>query len=135
MIVRAPQPREPTPITLAARQLFGLQAAYADTASQSSRQALRATTPPIRSQTTPPGCRRTCWPIAEAPPDPIRLLDYFAHRYGRPLSTIAAGESLGGLISEGLAQRHPTRISGALSLCGVSGGAVGFWNQALDAAL
>ena len=81
------------------------------------------------------GYRSTGWAIAEALPDQIRLLDYFAHRYGRPLITIAAGESLGGLISEGLAQRHPKRISGALSLCGVTGGALGFWNQALDAAL
>jgi len=57
------------------------------------------------------------------------------HLYGRPAITIAAGESLGGLISEGLAQRFPTRFSGAFSLCGVSGGAIGFWNQALDAEL
>lgn len=81
------------------------------------------------------GYRRTGWAIAEALPDQITLLDHFTRRYGQPRITIAAGESLGGLISEGLAERHPERFAGALSLCGVSGGGLGFWNQALDAAL
>ncbi len=81
------------------------------------------------------GYRRTGWAVAEALPDQMRLLHSFDRRFGRPRITIAGGESLGGLISEGLAQRFPARFSGALSLCGVSGGAVGFWNQALDATL
>jgi hypothetical protein len=81
------------------------------------------------------GYRRTGWAVAEARRDQIALLDRFVDRYGRPALTIAAGESLGGLISEGLAQWYPGRIAAALSLCGVSGGATGFWNQALDAEL
>jgi pimeloyl-ACP methyl ester carboxylesterase len=64
--------------------------------------------------------------------DQMALLDFFVQRVGAPRYTIAWGQSLGGLISAGLVQLYPTRISGALAMCGLMGGAVASWNENLD---
>ena len=53
-------------------------------------------------------------------------------RFGKPRRTIAWGESMGGMITAGLVERHPRRFDGALPFCGILGGAVGLWNQNLD---
>jgi pimeloyl-ACP methyl ester carboxylesterase len=74
------------------------------------------------------------WAIHEALTDQIAVLDKFNLLVGQPSRTIAWGHSLGGIISAGLVQNHPDRFSGAVPLCGVLGGAVGFWNQWLDSA-
>ena len=42
--------------------------------------------------------------------------------------------SMGGLITAGLIQNYPDRFSGGVSFCGLLGGAVGLWNEFLDAA-
>jgi pimeloyl-ACP methyl ester carboxylesterase len=76
----------------------------------------------------------TGWAIKEALPDQIAVLDKFQALVGTPSSTIAWGGSMGGIITGGLIQQYPGRFQGALPMCGVMGGAVGFWNQALDAA-
>jgi pimeloyl-ACP methyl ester carboxylesterase len=76
----------------------------------------------------------TGWAIKEALPDQIAVLDKFQALVGTPHSTIAWGTSLGGIITGGLIQQYPDRFQGALPMCGVMAGAVGFWNQALDAA-
>ena len=76
----------------------------------------------------------TGWAIKEALPDQIAVLDKFQALVGAPSSTIAWGGSMGGIITGGLIQQYPGRFQGALPMCGVMGGAVGFWNQALDAA-
>lgn len=76
----------------------------------------------------------TGWAIKEALPDQIAVLDKFQTLVGTPRATVAWGTSLGGIITGGLIQQYPSRFQGALPMCGVMAGAVGFWNQALDAA-
>jgi hypothetical protein len=74
------------------------------------------------------------WAVQEAFQDQIALLDLFKSKCGSPIRTIAWGQSLGGLVTAGLAQLYPTRFAGALPMCGVVAGSVGTWNQLLDAA-
>jgi pimeloyl-ACP methyl ester carboxylesterase len=77
----------------------------------------------------------TGWAVQEALQDQIATLDTFDRLVGRhPIRTVAWGHSLGGMITAGLLQRYPDRFAGALPMCGVVGGAVGTWNQALDSA-
>ncbi|HET8625775.1 MAG TPA: prolyl oligopeptidase family serine peptidase, partial [Thermomicrobiales bacterium] len=76
----------------------------------------------------------TGWAVAEALDDQVALLDYFSRRVGPPRRVIAWGQSLGGLVTAGLAQRYPDRFVGALPMCGILAGAVGAWNEGLDAA-
>lgn len=74
------------------------------------------------------------WAVEEAFQDQIALLDLFKSMCGPPTRTIAWGQSLGGLITAGLAELYPTRFAGALPMCGVVAGSVGTWNQLLDQA-
>jgi pimeloyl-ACP methyl ester carboxylesterase len=74
----------------------------------------------------------TGWAVHEALPDQLATLDTFQSLFGTPKQTIAWGHSMGGLISSALVQQYPTRFSGALPMCGVVAGSVGFWNEALD---
>jgi pimeloyl-ACP methyl ester carboxylesterase len=76
----------------------------------------------------------TGWAVREALPDQIAVLDTFNSLVGQPSRTIAWGYSLGGMISAGLVQNYSERFSGALSMCGVMAGSVGFWNEFLDSA-
>ncbi len=76
----------------------------------------------------------TGWAVQQAIPDQISTLDAFASAVGTPAETIAWGHSLGGMITAGLIQEYPNRFNGGLPLCGVLGGGVGFWNEALDGA-
>jgi hypothetical protein len=76
----------------------------------------------------------TGWTVEQPMQDQIALLDFFAHRVGPPRRTIAWGYSSGAIISAGLAETVPTRISGALALCGGLAGAVALWNGNLDTA-
>jgi pimeloyl-ACP methyl ester carboxylesterase len=76
----------------------------------------------------------TGWAVHEAIPDQIATLDVFQNLFGTPLETIAWGHSLGGMITAGLVQEYPSRFNGALPMCGVLAGGVGFWNEALDGA-
>src|SRR5262249_2248485 len=62
-----------------------------------------------------------------------------AYRYvrahvGVPLRVYASGQSMGGLVSAMLAERHPGWVSGAAPACGVLGGTVRLFALALDAA-
>ena len=72
------------------------------------------------------------WAVADAFRSQTDLLDRFRQRFGKPRRTIAWGDSMGGLITAGLIQRHPRRFDGALPYCGILGGGVGLWNQNLD---
>jgi pimeloyl-ACP methyl ester carboxylesterase len=74
------------------------------------------------------------WAVEEALRDQVDLLERFEDLFGEPRRTIAWGESMGGMITAGLVQRHPRRFDGALPFCGILGGAVGLWNQNLDLA-
>ncbi len=74
------------------------------------------------------------WALQQAFHDQITLLDYFDATCGKPTRTVAWGDSLGGMITAGLVQLYPNRITGALPMCGVVAGGIGTWNQALDSA-
>src|SRR5580658_11259908 len=74
----------------------------------------------------------TGWAVQQALPDQIATLDTFESLFGTPTQTIAWGGSMGGLITAALVQQYPTRFSGAMPMCGVDAGAVGFWNELLD---
>lgn len=74
------------------------------------------------------------WAVQQALHDQVALLDYFDATCGRPVRTIAWGDSLGGMITAALAQLYPSRFSAALPMCGVLAGGIGTWNEALDSA-
>jgi hypothetical protein len=76
----------------------------------------------------------TGWAVKEALTDQLATLDAVTDQIGPPRRVIAWGDSLGGMITAGLVQTAPWRLDGALPMCGVLGGAVGQWNQALDGA-
>jgi pimeloyl-ACP methyl ester carboxylesterase len=75
----------------------------------------------------------TGWAVQQAVPDQISTLAIFQSDVGTPTTTIAWGHSLGGMITAALVQEYPTEFNAALPMCGVVGGGVGTWNQALDA--
>jgi alpha-beta hydrolase superfamily lysophospholipase len=75
------------------------------------------------------------WAVADAFADQEAVLRRFRGEYGTPTATVAWGDSMGGLITAGLLQRHPREFAGGLSMCGVLGGAVAFWNTSLDLAV
>jgi pimeloyl-ACP methyl ester carboxylesterase len=76
----------------------------------------------------------TGWAIQDSFTDQIAVLDKFNRLVGQPNRTVAWGHSMGGIITAGLVQKFPGRISGALPFCGVLAGSVGFWNEFLDSA-
>jgi pimeloyl-ACP methyl ester carboxylesterase len=76
----------------------------------------------------------TGWAVQAALPDQIHTLNVFNTLVGtKPTTTIAWGHSLGGMITAGLIQQHPTRFNAALPMCGVLSGGIATWNTALDA--
>ena len=74
------------------------------------------------------------WALEEAPNDQLEVLDAFTRDVGKPRRTIAWGNSMGGLVSVALAERHPQRFAAALPMCGSVSGSVGMLNTALDGA-
>ncbi|MFJ9541439.1 alpha/beta hydrolase family protein [Streptomyces sp. NPDC101225] len=72
------------------------------------------------------------WAVSEAVPDQLATLDAFTSRFGAARRTIAWGTSYGGLVTSMIAERHPERISGSLSMCGLLQGGVANWNNTLD---
>ena len=64
--------------------------------------------------------------------DQIDLLNYFDKTCGTPQRTIAWGDSMGGVVTAGLAQLYPHRFAGALPMCGLSSGRQGMFNLQLD---
>ncbi len=74
------------------------------------------------------------WAVESALADQTALLNLFAEHHGKPKRTIAWGESMGGLVTEGLAQTRADRLDGAVCLCGSVGGVVGMLNLSLDGA-
>lgn len=73
------------------------------------------------------------WAVEEIIPDQLATLARARALLGAPRYVIAWGTSMGGLITAGLAERHPEHIAGALPLCGSLAGGLGMLNQALDA--
>ena len=74
------------------------------------------------------------WAVAEAVPDQLATLQAFVAAVGRPVRTIAWGESMGGLITIALAERAPPPVDAALTACGSIGGSLAMMNLALDGA-
>ena len=62
-----------------------------------------------------------------------QLYDFFNSNIGTPKRVYVWGDSLGGLITETLAEKHPEWVNGAAPLCGVMAGAVPNLNLAMDA--
>ncbi len=74
----------------------------------------------------------TGWAVQDALPDQISLLDRFGQLVGKPKRVIAWGESQGGLDAAILLERYPDRFAGGLSICGLLGGGVSYFNHDLD---
>jgi pimeloyl-ACP methyl ester carboxylesterase len=74
------------------------------------------------------------WAVADGITAGEQLHDFFVQRIGRPDRTYVWGESLGGLIAEMLAEKHPDWIAGAAPLCGVLGGTNLNFDLAMDLA-
>jgi hypothetical protein len=76
----------------------------------------------------------TGWAVHEALPDQVSTLNVFDSLFGTPKTTIAWGESMGGIITAGLLQQYPSLFSAGMPMCGVVAGGVGFFNELLDSA-
>ncbi len=74
------------------------------------------------------------WPLQRCFADQAPLLEEFDAAVARPSHTIAWGPSIGGIMTAGLVQVMPERLSGALPLCGNLAGAVAVHNRELDIA-
>ncbi|MGW1608395.1 alpha/beta hydrolase family protein [Streptomyces sp. NPDC002285] len=74
----------------------------------------------------------TGWAVTDAVPDQLATLTAFTDRFGTASRTIAWGRSYGGLVTTAIAERHPERIDGSISLCGLVHGGVANWNNTLD---
>lgn len=74
------------------------------------------------------------WALEQAQVDQWTALEAFTARHGKPRRVIAWGDSMGGLASIALVERHPERVDGALALCGSISGVLGMMNTALDGA-
>lgn len=73
--------------------------------------------------------------VRDAVNDDIALLAKFTSTFGTPSKTYVWGASLGGLITETLAEERPDLLDGAAPACGVLSGAVPISDQVLDTLL
>ena len=71
------------------------------------------------------------WDVPDGVRANLKLYNYFSSTFGTPKRVYLWGESLGGLITETLAETHPSWVSGVAPLCGVLAGT----NRNLDLAL
>jgi pimeloyl-ACP methyl ester carboxylesterase len=78
--------------------------------------------------------RSNGWAVADGVAAGEQLRDFFAAKVGKPDRTYVWGDSLGGLISELLAEKHPDWVDGVAPLCGVLGGTNLNFDLALDLA-
>ena len=76
--------------------------------------------------------RSAGWAVEDAYLDVDGLRRRFVRRYGPPVHTYVWGHSLGGLVAEGLVERHSRSYDGALALCAPGAGARRFFNRAWD---
>jgi pimeloyl-ACP methyl ester carboxylesterase len=72
------------------------------------------------------------WATTEGVAAGEQLHDFFVQKVGTPHRTYVWGESLGGLITEMLAEKHPDWVAGAAPLCGVLGGTNLNFDLAMD---
>lgn len=74
------------------------------------------------------------WAVADGVKADEDLYNYFVSEVGKPNRTYVWGDSLGGLITQVFAEKHPDWVSGAAPLCGVLGGPVANVDLSLDVA-
>jgi len=74
------------------------------------------------------------WAVAEGIEAGEKLHDFFVAQVGEPDRTYVWGDSLGGLVTQVLAERNPDWVSGAAPLCGVLAGPALNLDLALDVA-
>ncbi len=72
------------------------------------------------------------WAVAEGVKADEDLYAFFRDQVGQPDRVYAWGDSLGGLITAELAERHPDWVSGSAPLCGALAGLVPNMDLALD---
>ena len=72
------------------------------------------------------------WAVADGVTAAEDLYAYFSQKIGTPFRTIVWGDSLGGLITQTIAEKHPEWVDGAAPLCGAVAGVVPNMNLALD---
>ena len=70
--------------------------------------------------------------VRDAVNDDIALLAEFTQRFGKPARTYVWGASLGGLVTETLAEERPDLVTAAAPACGVLAGSVPIGDQTLD---
>ncbi len=78
--------------------------------------------------------RRNGWAVSDGVAAAEDLYQFFADKVGKPQRVYAWGDSLGGLITEVLSEKHPKWLSAAAPMCGVLAGIVPNMNLALDVA-
>jgi pimeloyl-ACP methyl ester carboxylesterase len=71
------------------------------------------------------------WAVSEGHKQTKGLLPIFRQNFGEPSRTYVMGNSMGGLITLRLVEKHPGLFDGALPTCGVLGGADLVFNQTL----
>ncbi len=74
------------------------------------------------------------WAVADGVKADEDLYRFFVDEVGTPNRVYVWGDSLGGLITQVIAEKHPGWVSGAAPLCGVLGGPVANVNLSLDVA-
>jgi pimeloyl-ACP methyl ester carboxylesterase len=72
------------------------------------------------------------WAVSDGVAAAEDLHAFFAQNVGEPYRTLVWGDSLGGLITETIAEQHPEWVDGAAPLCGALAGVVPNMNLALD---
>jgi pimeloyl-ACP methyl ester carboxylesterase len=60
--------------------------------------------------------------------------ELFTKRFGTPNTVVATGESLGGMVSRAIAERHTDLADAAVAMNGGGSGTIGLWNAKQDAA-
>lgn len=74
------------------------------------------------------------WAVADGVKEAKALYEDFVQLVGKPKRTYVWGDSLGGLISEVIAEKNPDWVDGAAPMCGAVAGPILNFNLALDVA-
>lgn len=74
------------------------------------------------------------WAVSDGVTAAEALYGFFANKIAKPQRVYAWGDSLGGLVTQVLSERHPAWLSGTAPLCGVLAGVVPNMDLALDVA-
>lgn len=72
------------------------------------------------------------WAVSDGVVAAEDLYAFFSENVGEPYRTIVWGDSLGGLITQTIAEKHPEWVDGAAPLCGALAGVVPNMDLALD---